>query len=268
MTKRNSRFGIKKIIPVLLIFFLLLFTTFGGSKIILVKEVDIKLQNVDCATTPKIKEHSTIVGQNILLLNKNQIEENLRENFICIKEIKIKRIFFDKVTLEIIGRTPKAVISAIKIEDKNLLLNLINISTSSAEASMSAVWNLSSQEELIVDEQGVIFSQQKGLNLPRLLFWDKEIKIGQNIDQSIINKSIQILEKIKILGISSNEARIYSQRVFLINAKPKLIFSLEKDIESQLAALQLIIEKAKIGDEQMEMIDLRFDNPIIRYGKR
>lgn len=256
------------VLLVLSIFFLI---TFSGISNI--KNIEIKLSQVNCATESQIRNQSDVLGQNILFVKKTQVEKNLTEKFICLKNVSLVKNSFDKVTLEVTGRVPTALVSLIKIEDQNLSPNMINISTSSAEASISAIWNLPPAEGLMVDDQGVVFSKGDGLNLPRLLFWNEEmsklspleIKIGKKIDQSIINKSVQILEKIKTLGIYSSEARIYSLKTLLINTNPKLIFSLEREIDLQLAALQLIKSKAKIGDEEIEMIDLRFDKPIIRY---
>lgn len=43
------------------------------------------------------------------------------------------------------------------------------------------------------------------------------------------------------------------------------VFSLEKNLESQLASLQFILWRSKIEGEYPTKVDLRFDKPVISY---
>ena len=266
MRKKESKLNLKKIIPLVILIPISGLIFAFQSSLLLIKEVDIKLNGVNCISDSQINQQVNLIGENILLINQEQVKKKLQK-FICIKDLKIVKNSINKITLDITGRNPIASISTLIINDQNIEQIFINISTSSAEASTSAIWNLPSDQKFLVDDEGVVFGNTDNSNLPSLLFWDGDIKIGKKINQLVVKNSLIILEKINSFGINVYDARIYSQNL-LTDTIPKLIFNLDRDINKQLAALQLIIEKAKIGDEQIEMIDLRFEKPIVRYAPK
>ncbi|KKS13713.1 MAG: hypothetical protein UU67_C0020G0034, partial [Candidatus Daviesbacteria bacterium GW2011_GWB1_41_5] len=54
----------------------------------------------------------------------------------------------------------------------------------------------------------------------------------------------------------------------IIFAQYKVILSLQKDIPLQLASLQLITEKAKIDGRLIEVVDTRFNKPVVVYAPK
>lgn len=75
--------------------------------------------------------------------------------------------------------------------------------------------------------------------------------------QKIYNKLISLnLEIKKVSTLAKND--------LLVEGTYKIYFSLEKNIDFQLASLQLILNKAKIESDKVEYIDLRFERPVIK----
>lgn len=81
--------------------------------------------------------------------------------------------------------------------------------------------------------------------------------IGERAAQKIYNKLISLNLEIKKVSVSSKND-------LLVEGTYKIYFSLEKNIDFQLASLQLILNKAKIESDKVEYIDLRFERPVIK----
>ena len=67
-----------------------------------------------------------------------------------------------------------------------------------------------------------------------------------------------ILSKIQLVDEERALIVIFSDRL-------TCFFSLEDEIEPQLASLQFILWRAKIESKSLKTVDLRFDKPVIRY---
>ena len=83
----------------------------------------------------------------------------------------------------------------------------------------------------------------------------------------MIQKTVKVLEKIKSLGVNSDDPKIYSKIYLSLGQKPQMVFVLDDKSDHQLASLQLILDQAKMDTKEVEFLDLRFDKPIVRYGK-
>ncbi len=248
-------------------FFILLIISaylFIRSDFFVIRNLIIKLDKIECASESSIKEVAGILGQNFFFLNSLEIKKKFDQKFICIKNINFIKHFPDAIELQISGRIPIALlINTIEATNSYTLEDFISTSSSSLTVGVSS--NLAS---LVVDEEGVIFSDDTGKNLPRIFFEGEKLEKGKKLSGGGVKKSIQILNKMTQLGTEVNDAKIYSQGLLLISGKPKIVFSLDGSIDVQLASLQLILDKAKIENEIVEFLDLRFDKPIVKYGKR
>ena len=78
------------------------------------------------------------------------------------------------------------------------------------------------------------------------------------------------MDAVKKMGISVNESFL-NDSFFIIKDETsviKVIFRLKNEVDIQLASLQLILDKAKIDEKELEFIDLRFDKPVVRYAPK
>lgn len=233
------------------------------SKILIINKLSIKLDNINCVNRTDIENNLNILGKNVLLINSREIEKTLMDKFICIKNVSISKKLPNTVILEILPRVPVVSLSLLPVEEASP--STIDISQTVATPSANLV-------SYFVDEEGVIFSNSSGENnIPHLYIKRDDLKLSSKIDGDVVRKTINILEKIRGFGVAVADGEISPQEIFVINnfsGKPKIIFDLKKAINEQLASLQLILAKSKIDEEKVESIDLRFENPIVKYAPR
>lgn len=233
------------------------------SNLFIVSKIHIKTEKLDCVSADDLRKESKVRGQNLFLVNIVEAEKRLQDGFICIKSAELKRQPPDRIRLEVTSRHPAALLVLLKKE---------NISTESAQASSSASLDFSKldpKKSFLVDTDGIIYSQNtENINIPKIYLWDDNLELGKKVSAELIKNSSIIIEKLGSFGMLVNEAKLLSENTLIINSSPKIIIALKKDIISQLASLQLILEKAKIDEESLEIVDLRFDKPVVKFNPK
>lgn len=236
-----------KILPVTSIPLVLLLIFFLIFKVGLlsIKMVEVEGDKLSCADENIIKDSARLYRQNFFTLDQNKLNKNLKEKFICIKDVNLSKDFPDKAIIKIIGRQPSAILVTLKEK----------LASSEATPSADNISDLS-----VVDDEGIVFSKDtENLNIPKIFIYKDP------------NKSfLQILSKIKTFGINVKDSFI-NDDFFIVNSEnpgPKIIFQLNNRIDIQLASLQLILDKAKIDSGKPEFIDLRFDKPVVRFAPK
>lgn len=259
----RGNFSIKLLKIGLFILFLLLLLDgylLLDSKILTIKELEIKLDKIDCANEPRIKDEVQLLGQNFFLVNNQAIEKKLKDKYLCVKGINLVKKFPNGLKIEVFRREPAAILMLLQSKNSKSTL-------SSLEATPSALIDFPEGEvtaALVVDSEGVIFSPKyENLNVPKIFLAGEDLKLGNKMENVL--QTLKILEKVKSFGIDVKETKIYSSKFLSINKKPKIVFSLNKNIDLQLASLQLIYGQAKIEGKEMELLDLRFEKPIVKY---
>mgnify|MGYP001575114357 CR=1 FL=1 len=227
-----------------------------------IKNIEVEMRgNLDCANDTALKEATLLYGRNLLFIDREHIEKNIKEKFICIQDVSLTKSLLSRVKINVSGREGAAAIFSLKTKEATSSAFLENIATPSAEEA---------GEILLVDKEGVVFSKSVGdLNMPKIFLYDPNLGLGQRADKET-QSSLWILEKLKILGFDGLTTQIL-ENLFLIHPttlSPKIIFRLDGEVDAQIASLQLILEKAKINAESLEFVDLRFDKPIIRFAPK
>lgn len=180
-------------------------------------------------------------------------------NLSQIHNLVFTKIFPNKTKVEII-RKP----AVINIITTDILLDSIESSSGAElrnfEASRSAFFT--------ADKDGMILSKESNPNFPSIILTANNLNLGSKINSEWVKNSLKIFDKLKTFNLNINEGKIYPETIFLLKSKDnnlKIIFDLNKNVELQLAALQLLLEQAKMNGENMELIDLRFDKPVVKY---
>lgn len=279
--KRNrkiaSKFSVNKIvIPVLILALLAGIYFLFSAKVFFIKFVEINLNKIECVDENKLKEHSVLLGKNFFYLDFYKIENDLKKKFFCIKRISFSKKLPDYVKMEVFGREAAALLISTKqmeASESGILENFMQTqASSSAEASNSAKVSFSSNtmsEKFVVDNEGVIFSKNYDqFSAPEVYIGGVNLSLGQRLEEGLVSNTLRILEKVKVYGIIIKEAKILSEKTLLINGDPKVVFRLDGDIDKQIASLQLIVKTAKIDSNTLELIDLRFDKPIVKFAPK
>lgn len=248
------KIGLAVLIPLIILDVYLLI----DSQFFKVKDVEINLDKASCVNESDVRTQSGLLGENILYLNEINTIRKIKNKYLCVKSVQLQRSLPNKVTLNISGRIPVALLSLHHFQDSSSSASLILEELFAAPSSSEAT------ESFIVDEEGIVFAKYTDSNLPKIYYSGEKLNLGEKLGEGIIKSSLQILEKIKSFGVEVKEAKIYS-KILSISGNIQIIFDLEKNYEYQLASLQLILTEAKMINREMEMIDLRFDKPVVKY---
>lgn len=260
----KKSFGVLlKFFPVVAILFVvvLLFLLVFRMGLFTIKIVKIENSKSGCVNENQLKDTADLLGQNYFFINSKKIEENIKKKFFCIKSLQLSKQLPDKVLIQVFLRQPFALLVNLKDKEASLSALLENISTPSAEQV---------ENYYVVDNEGVVFSKNEvDSNIPRIYINDPKISLGENLRADLTVGPLKILEKVQTFGTEIGESWIRDD-LFVVNrnSKPKIIFSLNGNVDVQIASLQLILQKAKIDESKLEFIDLRFDKPVVRFVPR
>ncbi|MDO8638461.1 MAG: hypothetical protein Q7R43_02720 [Candidatus Daviesbacteria bacterium] len=256
----------KKSISPKIILLLLLLIFFGGVAalqlpIFKVNQVDVRLANHSCVDMNTIKNKISWQGKNIL--TDSFSTETILKQYPCLQNIKIDRVFPNKIILTTEERQSVIVLQTQEISSALTLEQVLQVASSSATVS---------GQLLAVDNRGVIFKNVDQENSQiKLIFLDQKFNLGQTLPESLISAVLKMRDKLKDFQISVNTLWIYS-KFLVLNSPPIIILDFnerssptDKNIDIQLTALQLILQKAKIDNKELKIIDLRFENPVIKY---
>ena len=258
ISKKIWRIGLGVLVLFLILDAYLLLT----SRFFNIKSVEIVLDKVNCTDEVTIKKEASFSGKNFFFVNIQKFENQIKKKYICIKSANLTKDFPDKVKIEITGREAIATLILLNTEESTHSASLENIASIYA-----ALIKEQSSDKYLVDLEGIVFSKAGQITGPKL-FFRGNLSIGKKVEEKIVENALEILTKLKSFEVNVSNAIIYPDDSFLLYpliGKPGIIFTLKKNIEIQHASLQLILTQAKIEEQEMEFIDLRYDKPIIKY---
>jgi hypothetical protein len=230
----------------------------------------------ECTTSIDIFNESKLRGESIFVVNEKSVAEKVLKKFICLSSVTVIKKLPDKVTLTATKREPLAVIGVVPKDSDRLKLDL----QESTPSSQTALINFKVQESsisafFISDEKGFLYKKIDGFidGLPTIFIAAVDLKVGNSLPIGV-EGVLKITAKLKELGLNFETVKL-EQGDVLVDGVTDLAFSQSRDIDKQLAALQLILIKAKINSEdesvtsrEFERIDLRFDRPVVVYKSR
>ena len=248
---------------------------------------DIELSNINCAAPAEIEAFLKSKNMNYFYYKSDLVESDLRQKFYCIGKIEQEIYYPNRLKLKLTGREGKYVIKTINTDIETnpqivLTLEQLNATESTAQAFPPQVLKqildtykqASGSGLFIIDEEGVVFENAlSDAILPRIVLFGKDPRIGQKIADDLIVKVEEILAKLAPIDLDSTNLIVVGDRL-IIDTKPRVTFSLSKEIPRQAASLQLILRQAKMNldpektdSRSVESIDLRFDRPVVIYSK-
>lgn len=249
-----------------------------------ISSLEYKFNNINCVSEDEIKKSVFGVGQNIFFIDTSLIEKSLTSKFECIRKVSVKKVYPQKLNIELSGRSPVASVRVFRENEASGSASLVNvlqeiaspsaIATDSArlvtfEAERAKLTPNTDYESFWVDDEGNVFVQSSGEEgLPVISVGDFKLSVGSNFGKDLINNLLTIFDKLRALNVGFEEVRLYKQSNLLVKSEKIILLDLTNDLQKQLASLQLILEKAKIENENISVIDLRFDKPVVRYVQK
>lgn len=231
-----------------------------NAKLLSIQKISIN-GSVFCIQDYKLLRTDKLKGENFFLVNIRKFETEIQNEYICVGKINVKKQFPNSIQLEILERKPELTIINIDNEASQSAIIL-----NSLAASASSLERLPKKESFVADDGGVVFSNLKRDDLPKI-YLQNNTKLGQKIDKILIQKILEALNKIKIFGITPIASLLTSENNYFVYSNPKIYFDLKGNLDFQLASLQLILKTAKI-DTNIEFIDLRFDKPVVKLAPK
>lgn len=256
-----------------------------------ITQITIKSE-VICTNQTAIKQALHLTYANLLLVNTGALEGELIKKYLCIKGVIFTRKWPHTLEVSILARQPALVFDLVPdvasvssvdlLQAKNLESSpAARLIEATAEAKLTQTLEFPQPEatvsgQLIVDSSGVIFAQNESVSVPHVQINLPNAKLGDKVDSRIIQNSQKIFSRLKSLGFTVLNSKIVDQLYLLVVAESqtekastlKLGFTLDGQHLRELASLQLILQKNRIDLRSIEIVDLRFDKPIVQYKSK
>ncbi|HDL74870.1 MAG TPA: FtsQ-type POTRA domain-containing protein [bacterium] len=236
-------FGLLILIIIISFFYFLFFSnTFQTKEVIITGEREISKHDIYESIQEKLENKiSFLKTKSIFLINTNELEKDILNNFPKIDKVKIKKRFPESLNITIVERTS------------------------------SASW---CKEEIcfLLDNKGIIFEQaQDSSDLIKIIDMrnNREFSLSDKvIEPNLLSQIIEINSKLKK---DIKIAKVYIQPNKELNIKTiddwEIYLNLNEDIDWQLTKLNLVLEKQIPFEkrDELDYIDLRFTKVYFKY---
>lgn len=230
-----------------------------------ITKIDTK-SNAECVSEQDLAQELGSLSINWLDLNSTRIKDKLTTKFLCIKDVNISYNFPRGIKIEVFGR--KFLTKVVSFDQTSAFSNFESSPSSEAALIDWSFPAISSDDAFVADNSGFIFIK-KPSNFPLPTFFLAEnLSLGKQLDFKIFTTLDLVFSKCLQMGIFMDPLNFKAKKygnILLLDSFPKVALSLERDILKQLASLQLILQKAKIDEKTVVIIDLRFDKPVVEY---
>lgn len=197
-----------------------------------VEKIDVSFQNIDTVLVPPIssKINSALKGVNFWFIKKNNLVENLSNEFSQISEVEISKRLPNKVSVTILGRR--------------------------------GFLKLSGFNDKLIDQSGYVFEASYAAVLPEYVASTPsltESSLGHLSKEDCALVAV-LSENISVIDISSIDAKTG----FLRTANIDVFLDLSRPVPEQLTKISQIISQTSIENKPIHSIDLRFGAPLIK----
>ena len=262
---RIRNLGIFTIIFLTVVCLILIFRT----DLFFIHKTEIEIDNnFGCVLEKEILEPLHTQGENLFFFDSKRNVKVLLDKFVCLEKVEITKKWPDVLMIKVAERRPVLLLKIANNDEQKKIFDFDLTSSQSAEFFLEKLSTSSSQFSqnfFIVDNQGKIFRiAEKTGGLPILsVSLSKEPKIGEKIVG--IDFAINLLLKLKDESFEVTEAEMVNSSNINVYLKegPQIKFSSDKDLSWQVSSLQLILTQAKIEGENLKLVDLRYDKPVV-----
>lgn len=198
-----------------------------------------KIENIEVVGGKGCTEESAIrqqfKGRNIFSVSSKQAEETIANDYKCVKNVTVQKKYPSTLTMAVEVDQP-----LVKVGDKNIYLT----------------------------ENGFVLENYNRENLPTI-FFDKEteFKVGERVSDEDTLYVLSLVSRIGKTDFVATSIRILSPFVISVYNRENqvVIFTTEKEVNTQVDSLQLILSESKIDPSKITKIDLRFEKPVITF---
>ncbi|MBU0708425.1 FtsQ-type POTRA domain-containing protein [Patescibacteria group bacterium] len=178
------------------------------------------------------------ITRSMFRINTGELQASLLDKYLALKEVKIERHFPD--SLYIFWQEREALVVVVKDGKK-----------------------------FLVDHEGLLYAEIPGeVNIPEIQgAWKEELSIGEKLESDYLESCLMVINY--LMGnndLKMELATLDTGGILRLTSKEgwRVIFSLEKETESDLQTLVAIISRYARENETFSEIDLRFKYPVVR----
>ncbi len=230
---RNSKHLILLLISTVAFFILL----FLANNLFLISEVKI----VTTEKIPDLKGLEELKGKNLLIISKDEVKKILSKRNPQIKIIKIEKKYPHSIILTTRFDKPAA---ALIVDQGYFILG---------------------EDSKILDKK----KEAKVVQVPMIFYYQKlnysSYEVGDRIEFEDILIALHFVKKLSQMGLKTDKVDINGLNMIRLNLnEDTIIFTTEKGINLQEYQLEKLIHQFKVEGKTFEVIDLRFNKPIIK----
>lgn len=178
-----------------------------------------------------------VLGKNIFTFDTVNLEDSLKNSFLGIKNVKVRKHLLNSLEIQVQERTPVAIV----IDVNNL--------------------------PFLIDSDGYVLGQS-GSEIKELpsISYEKNLIVGEFIDKEMLPLALELINQAKIdnvavssLSYKPDYAEFYVKQQILVEVNKK------RNVKEIFRIISKLIEdSAKLGKE-LAKIDLRYDKVIVSY---
>lgn len=183
--------------------------------------------------------YSFSTGKNIFLFKPEELNQNLRDNFLGAEEIEILKEYPRTLVVNVTERTPIAIV--------------YNSDTS--------------DEYFLIDKFGYVlgYTSPENSDLP-LIRYEKEIKIGLFIDERVFPTYLEMTTALEKDNVKATSMSFFDTHVSLfVEDGINILISNEKSKQASIAAVKELLKQAAVENQAIQRIDLRYDKVIVLF---
>jgi len=212
---------------------------FFGTDWFLVSSVEVvKPGNFIQSKDVEVLVDSNVVGKHIFFLDKEEIVQKIKNNFLAAKTVSLVRKYPSKIEIYLEERVPVAILE-----------------------------NSYSEADYLVDSEGFILGpvRENFGEYPSVIY-EGEVIVGQFVDKKIVPVYLDLIESVnsKEMQVSSMSINQRYSHIFLKGSAEVLIGN-DKNLSDSLEIVKSILQKLTLEGKKTKEIDLRYEKVIVSY---
>lgn len=235
-------------------------------QLLLVKQVAVQFNNLVCDDPVEIQRVLN-QWQRQTIFDQFRVDGAFYRKFWCVSQVEVTKKLPNNLEVKVEGRRPVAVI--FQESSLSAQIDLSQLEATSASRTAWLNWGEGQHDpnrEFWVDHLGFLFAKAQSIDgLPQVYWVNDELEVGKQLNDEQLRNLELIIQKLGPMQLMRvNEA---GNLMLVKPDKKRLLFSLNRDVNVALASLQLIQQKSKIESKEVDLIDLRFDKPVVIYSR-
>lgn len=228
---------IKLFLFFLLLCLILFFVLFFFNQFFLVKKIEIISEKKFL-----LANQNELLNKNLIFINKNKIAKKIIKENSLLKDVVVSKTWPNSIKLYVFFYDP---VAALTVNNGFFYLS--------------------------VDGRIISKTKNNQLSSPIINYYQRLnnnfFQIGDWIDYSDIRQTLFYIDKLGQINLRILTIDIKGQDMLVFNLEDdkKIVFSSNKEKETQIYQLELIIRQFKIEGKEFKKIDLRFEKPVITF---